>query len=180
MNLSQISLALGAAHLVAGLLVLLRPGPVGAALKRFPRQVFPGVVLMLGGTAWFLWNLYSSNLSDFAEWRPIMYAGFSLLGVGCCFFVQDYLAVRGAAVVALLACDQILDVQRNSDSGWHVVLALWCYAVIVLAVWWVGSPWRVRDLAAWLVAAPKRLTAAGLGLVGFGALVAGLGLTAFR
>ena len=165
---------------MAGLLALLKPGLVGAALQRFPRQVFPGVVLMLGGTAWFLWNLYTSNLTDFAEWRPIMYAGFSLLGIGCCFFVQDYLSVRGAAVVALLACDRILDIQRNADSGWRVVLALWCYLVIVLSVWWVGSPWRVRDLAGWLTGAPKRMTGAGLILSAFGALVAGLALTVFR
>lgn len=180
MNLFQISLSLGLAHVAAGLLALLRPGPAAAALQKFPRKVAPGVVLMLAGTAWFVWNLYSSNLSDFAEWRPVMYAGSVLLGVGCCFFVQDYLAVRGACVVALLACDRILDVQRVHDSGWRALLAAWCYAVIVMAVWWVQAPWRVRDLAGWLVAAPPRLRRTGTGLAAFGLLVVVLAFTQFR
>ena len=180
MNLSQIGLALGGAHLVAGLLALLRPALAGAWLTAFPRRVFPGVVLMLAGTAWFVWNLYSSNLTDFAEWRPIMYAGSVLLGVGCCFFVQDYLAVRGACVVALLGCDAILDVQRIHDSPWRAVLAGWCYLVIVFSVWWVQAPWRVRDLAGWLVAAPGRLGRVGAGVAAFGAFVVALALTQFR
>ncbi|KAB2660988.1 MAG: hypothetical protein DVB31_13030 [Verrucomicrobia bacterium] len=180
MNLSQIGLALGMAHGVAGLLAFLRPAAVGPWLQRFPRRVAPGVFLMLGGTAWFVWNLYSSDLSDFAEWRPIMYAGSALLGIGCCFFVQDFLAVRGACVVALLGCDRILDVQRIHDSPWRVVVAGWCYAVIVLAVWWVQAPWRVRDLAAWLVAMPERLKRIGMGIAAFGILLTGLALTQFR
>jgi hypothetical protein len=180
MNLSQWSLLLGALQVLAGLLAFLSPGPFGRSLRRFPRQVVPGIVLMLAGTAWFVWNLYSSNLTDFQEWRPIMYAGFTLLGVGCCFFVQDYLSVRGACVVALLVCDRVLEAGRSCDSDWRALTATWCYLVICLSVWWVGSPWRVRDLADWLTAVPGRLPRAGLGFTALGATLIGLGVSVLR
>lgn len=180
MTLSQIFLVLGAAHAAAGLWFSLSPGPAGAWLRRFPRQVVPGIFLMLLGTAWFVWNLQRTDVSDFAEWQSILLAGFVLLGVGCCIFVQDYLAIRGGTVVALLICDYFLDVRRPSDNPWSVVLSVWCYVVIVCSVWWVGSPWRVRDLAEWMTAVPERLQRIGWGLAGFGAGMVALGLVAIR
>jgi hypothetical protein len=180
MTLSHVCLALGALHLVAGLLAVTRPARCTPALRALPRNVPLGVGLMLAGTAWFFWNLYSSDLTDFQEFRPFIYAGTILLGVGCCFFVQDYLAVRGAAVVALLGCDRILDIQRWHDSGLKNVVTVWCYAVIVAGIWFCGSPWRVRDGIAWATASESRLRQLGGVCAGFGALLALLGVTALR
>lgn len=177
MKLSEVYLGVGAAHLLAGLAMLLKPSGAGEWLRAFPRKVGIGMFLMLAGTAWFVSNLYRSEIQDFAEWRPVLYGGFGLLGVGCCIFVQDYLSVRGACVVALLACDVVLDVRRPSDSPWSLVLSFWSYAVIVCAVWWVGSPWRVRDLTAWLASSPARVTRLGATLAAYGAAVALLALT---
>ena len=177
MKLSHIYLALGAFHALAGLVLLARPAAAGEWLRAFPRKVGIGMLLMLAGTAWFVWNLYRSEIRDFEEWRPVLYAGFTLLGVGCCIFVQDYLAVRGACVVALLACDVILDVRRPSDSPWSLVLSFWSYAIIVCAVWWVGSPWRVRDLAGWLSSSPSRIARLGGALAAFGVATGLLVLT---
>jgi len=185
MTLSQVSLVLGGLHVLFGLLLWLRPDPTSVWLRRFPRQVAPGVALMLIGTAWFVANLYRSNVQDFAEWRPILYAGFTLLGVGCCFFVQDYLSIRGAAVVALLACDAILDIQRwygsgVDGSGWKNVITGWCYLVIVLSVWWVGSPWRARDLTGWMTSEAGIRSRVGMGFAAFGALLLGLGVSVLK
>jgi hypothetical protein len=180
MNLSQISMVLGGLHVLFGLMLWLRPEPTSGWLRQFPRQVAPGVVLMLIGTAWFVSNLYRSNVQDFAEWRPILYAGFTLLGVGCCFFVQDYLSIRGGAVVALLGCDAILDIQRWHGSGWKNVIAIWCYVVIVLSVWWVGSPWRARDLTVWMTSEPGIRSRVGMGIAAFGGLLMGLGVSVLK
>ncbi|MFM7102458.1 MAG: hypothetical protein ACKO3N_14965 [Verrucomicrobiota bacterium] len=180
LNLSLVCLILAAAHALVAALLLGRPGPTSATLRSLPRNVPIGVVLMLLGTAWFVWNLYSSDLTDFQEWRPIMYVGFTLLGVGCCFFVQDYLFVRGAAVVALLMCDRILDLQRWHLSPWKNVVPAWCYLVICVAVWVSMSPWRVRDFMDWLTADAGRMRQWGLGLGAFAAVLGGLGLTVLR
>ena len=57
------------------------------------------VALVLTGTAWFLYNLSLESISDFASYKNILFAGFAGVGIGTCIFVQDFLAVRGLAVV---------------------------------------------------------------------------------
>lgn len=180
MTLSQIFLLVGGLHAGVGLWMTWAPANAGAVLKAFPRRVAPGVMLMLAGTAWFVWNLLRSDVTDFKEWQPLLVGGFSLLGVGCCIFVQDYLSIRGGAVVALLACDYFLDVRRPSDNPWSVILSVWCYLVIVCSVWWVGSPWRVRDLTAWLAAVPSRVASSGFGVALFGVAMILLGVAVIR
>lgn len=180
MTLMQVFSLVGAAHALFGLWMTLLPAKAAAGLKDFPRKVFPGIVLMLLGTGWFVWNLYRSDVTDFKEWQNLLIAGFVLLGVGCCFFVQDFLSIRGATVVALLACDYFLDVRRPSENPWSVMLSVWCYVVIVCSVWWVGSPWRVRDLIDWVTVDHGRVSRVGMGFVGFGLSMLGVGLTLLR
>lgn len=189
MNLFVLVLGLAALHAFPGFLALTAPTSFGTSLRKFSRNVPVGMILMAVGTGWFFWNLYSSDLTDFKALRPFLYGAVILVGVGNCLFVQDYIAVRGAAVVALLACDKILDWQR-----WHItagfnpqswlqpknLLALWCYLVIVLAIWLIHAPWRLRDGLDWASKTPARLGQLGGCLVGFGAMLALVGVVWLR
>ena len=135
MTLSSATWILAGVHAAVGAFLLLRGPSAVRVLRGLPRNVPAGVLLMLLGTAWFVSNLYRSDLTDFAEWRPVMYGGFALLGIGCCFFVRDHLFIRGASVVALLVCDRLLDIQRWHPSGMKNVVTVWAYVVICLSVW---------------------------------------------
>ena len=189
MNLFVVALLLAAGHALLGGMALASPASFGGSLRRFARNVPAGVVLMLAGTAWFLYNLWSSDLTDFAALRPFLYAAVALVGVGNCLFVQDYIAVRGVSVVALLACDRILDLQRWHKSagfdpnGWlqpKNLVVLWCYVVVVVAIWFVHSPFRLRDALDWVVATPSRLRQVGGASVGFAVLLAAIAVTWLR
>lgn len=189
MKLFVVALLLAAVHALPGLFALLSPGRFGASLRQFARNVPVGIVLMLGSAGWFWYNLYNSDLTDFAAIRPYLYGAVILVGVGNCFFVQDYIAVRGAAVLALLLCDKLLDWQR-----WHVtagvdpqswlqpknVIALWCYFVVIVAIWLVHSPYRLRDWLAWASSTVARTKQVGGGLVGFGAVLTAVALLWLR
>ena len=48
-----------------------------AAVRKFPRNLPLGIALMLLGTAWFVWNVSSESVSDFAAFKPAMMAGFA-------------------------------------------------------------------------------------------------------
>ena len=189
MKLLFIVLVLAVAHALPGLLALTSPASFGASLRKFARNVPVGFILMTLGTGWFFWNLYSSDLTDFMALRPFLYGAVILVGAGNCLFVQDYIAVRGAAVMALLACDKILDWQRwhvtagFNPQGWlqpKNLIVLWCYAVIVLAIWLIHSPRRLRDGLDWAAGTPARLRQVGGSLLGFGALLALLGVVWLR
>ena len=177
MKLSQLALILGVVCALAHLYAVLQPAGCAALLSRFPRNVPVGVFFTLLATGWFEFNLNNSDISDFAEWKTLMLIALGVIGVGSCFYVQDYIAVRGGAAVALLIADVVLDVQRLHSSGWKNVIAGWMYAWIIVSCWVVIQPWRVRDWINWAIKVPSRLRTLALSGLAFGIFVAVLGLT---
>ncbi|MCW5560050.1 MAG: hypothetical protein KIT22_19715, partial [Verrucomicrobiae bacterium] len=136
MTLSRLCLLLAAAMIVLHGLALLKPGPVAAWLRAFPRNAALGVPLMLIGTAWFEWNLWHETLSDIAPWKNLMLIGFAGVGVGCCFFVRDYLSVRGLSVVILMVAWVVCEKARWHNSLWRDAVVAWAYVWVFLALWW--------------------------------------------
>lgn len=180
MRLSTLAVALGLLALCNGLYGVLKPGALGATLRKFPRSPIWGFFLMGLGTAWFLWNLSNESISDFAAYKNIMLLGFGAVGVLTCIFVQDFLAVRGLAVVFLLLGKLMLDSARWHDSAWRLVIATWAYVLVVAGMWFTVSPWRLRDLIQWATASESRIRLASALRLALGALVLILGLTVFR
>lgn len=182
LNLSTLAVALGLGVGLPQIYGLMKPTQWAAAVRKFPRSLPWGVALTLLGTAWFLWNLSQESIADFATYKEIMYAGFAAVGIGSCIFVQDFLAVRGLAVVLLLLGKLMVDTGRPylESSPWVLLVQAWAYGLVVAGMWLTISPWRLRDFLAWGTATEQRIkTGCGLRLA-FGLLVAVLGLTVFR
>src|SRR5262249_47909803 len=138
--------------------------------------------LMLLGTGWFLWNLNQESISDFATYKTPMMVGFAAIGIGTCLFVQDFLAVRGLAVVMLLLAKLMLDTGRPvvPVTHWAWVIQPWAYALVIAGIWLTISPWRLRDLLNWATASEKRVRIGSAFRLAFGLFVAVLGLVKFR
>jgi len=160
---------------------LLNPAAFGAAVRSFPRSLPWGCALMLLGTGWFLLNLSQESISDFAAYKNVLVLGFAAVGIGSCVFVQDFLAVRGLAVVLLLLAKLMVDTGRPHLSQTPLVLVIqtWAYGLVAAGIWLTVSPWRLRDFLQWGTANERRIKiGCGLRLV-FGLFVALLGFTAF-
>ena len=183
------TIKLSALAIVLGLLValpqvygLLKPVEFGAAVRKFPRSVPWGVALMLLATVWFLYNLSQESIADFAAWKNVLLAGFAAIGIGSAIFVQDFLAVRGLAVMLLLLAKLMVDSGRPylGQTPWVLLIQGWAYLLVLAGMWLTISPWRLRDLVNWANATRER-TKVGCGVrLGFGLLVVLLGLTVFR
>ena len=180
MKLPLLSLLLGLGIGLPQIYGMARPTALAQALRKFPRSLTWGYLLMPLGTAWFLWNLKSDQISDFDAFKPILFAGFAIIGIGACVFVRDFLAVRGLAVVVLLLAKLVLDTARNVETEWRLVLAVWAYVWIVLAVWFTISPWRLRDAIGFLTANETRIRLGCVLRLGLALLLIGLALTVFR
>src|SRR5690349_7230790 len=102
MKLSLLSILLGLGMAAPQVYGLARPAAFTAAVRKFPRHIPAGVFLMLLGTAWFVWLVKLEPISDFAAIKPHMMVVFAGIGVATCIFVQDFLAVRGLAIVLML------------------------------------------------------------------------------
>jgi hypothetical protein len=128
-----------------------------------------------------VWNVSQESISDFAAWKTPLLAAFTAIGIGTCVFVQDFLAVRGLAIVLLLLAKLMVDTGRPALSVTHWVLVFqgWAYVLVVAGIWFTVSPWRLRDLLNWGTANEQRIKV-GCGLrLAFGLFVAALGVTKF-
>ena len=178
-SLANLSVLLGVFLAALSGYSLARPAAVGQAMRAFPRANAPGYVLILAATAWFLWNIQSEDMADYREIKHWFYIGFGAVGIGSCIYLRDFLAVRGLAVFMLLLAKLMLDTPVAHVSEWRLVFAVWAYMIIVMSMWMVISPWRMRDMIQWMLAKPRRLAAKGWFRLVFGILLIVLGLTAF-
>jgi len=182
MKLSLLSILLGLGMAVPQVYGLARPQRFAAAARKFPRNLPLGIALMLLGTAWFMWNVHLESISDFAAFKPEMMAGFAAVGVLCCIFVQDFLAVRGLAVLLLLLAKLMVDTGRPHlvQTHWVWVIQAWAYLLVVAGIWFTITPWRVRDLVYWGTATETRIQVTSTIRLAFALFIVILGLTAFR
>jgi hypothetical protein len=182
LSLSTLSILLGLGVGLPQIYGIVKPAALAAHARKFPRSVPVGVVLMLVGTAWFLWNLSQESIADFAQYKSLLFLGFAAVGIGACIFVQDFLAVRGLAVVLLLLAKLMVDTGRPGlpVTHWVLVIQVWGYILAVAGMWLTISPWRMRDLIALGTATESRTKLlCGLRLA-FGVFVTVLGFTVFR
>src|SRR6267378_443447 len=181
MKLSLLSILLGVGMSVPQVYALTKPAKFITAARKLPRNLPVGVALMLLGTAWFLWIVNNEPIADFSAYKPVMMVAFAAVGVLTCVFVQDFLAVRGLAVVLLLLAKLMVDTGRpHLGSGWVLVFQGWAYVLVVAGIWLTVSPWRLRDLLNWATADERRIKI-GCGIrLAFGLFIAVLGFTAYK
>lgn len=181
LNLSTLAILLGLGIGLPQIYGFLNPAGFGAAVRRFPRSAPWGYALMLLGTAWFVYNLSQESISDFAAYKNLLFAGFAAVGIGSCIYVQDFLAVRGLAVVFLLLAKLMVDTGRPhlAQNSLVLVIQTWAYLLVVAGIWLTVSPWRLRDFLQWATANEKRIKIGCTIRLAFGLAVALLGFTKF-
>jgi hypothetical protein len=159
---------------------LMKPAEFGAAVRRFPRSLSWGFVLMILGTVWFLYNLSQESISDFASYKGVLYLLFAAVGIGSCIFVQDFLAVRGLAIVFLLLAKLMVDTGRpHLESPWVLIFQAWAYLLVIAGIWFTMSPWRLRDFLSWATANEKRIKIGCTVRLAFGLFMAVLGFVKY-
>lgn len=159
---------------------VLNPAQCARTARRLPRNTLLGYPLMLIATVWFLYYVKQENVADFANWKSLLYTLFTFVGIGACCFLQDYLPVRGLAVLLLLGAKLVVDTARPVESDWRLVLVTWAYVWVVMGIWLTISPWRLRDMIQWATASEGRFRCVSALLAAFGVAVAVIGLTAIR
>src|SRR5882724_6497837 len=173
MKLSLLTILLGVGMGLPQVYGLMHPSGLASAARKFPRNLPAGIFLMLLGTAWFLWIVNQEPIADFSSFKPYMMGVFAAVGILSCIFVQDFLAVRGLAVVLLLLAKLMLDTGRPhlGDSQWVLVIQAWAYVFIVLGIWFTITPWKLRDFLDWATENAERVRILCLLRLGFAAFI---------
>ncbi len=158
---------------------ILNPAAFRERVRKFPRNLPAGIGLMLLGTAWFAWYFNQEQVSDFATYKMYLMWAFVAIGVATCLFVQDYLAVRGLAVVFLLLAKLMVDTARWAESDWRLVFVTWAYVLVVAGIWFTIWPWHLRDLLNWATASDQRVRIGSAIRLAFGLFIAFLGFAVY-
>jgi hypothetical protein len=182
MKLSLLSILLGLGLGAPQVYGLASPQKFASSVRKFPRNLPAGIFLMLLGTAWFLWNVNNEPIADFSAFKPYMLMAFAAVGILSCIFVQDFLAVRGLAVLLLLLAKLMVDTGRPhlGETPWVLVIQVWAYVLVVAGIWFTVTPWKLRDFLNWATATNTRVRITSTIRLAFALFVLVLGLTAFR
>jgi predicted DNA-binding transcriptional regulator AlpA len=181
-KLSTLAVIMGLGMGLPQIYGLMNPAGFAARVRKFPRSLPIGAALMLLATGWFLYYLNQEAVSDFSSYKPVMMGGFAVVGIGSCLFVQDFLAVRGLAVVFLLLAKLMVDTGRPwlATTNWVLVNQAWAYLLVLAGIWFTIWPWHLRDLLNYATANETRVRIGSAIRLAFGLFVAVLGFTVFR
>src|SRR5580658_3627892 len=159
MKLSLLAILLGVGFGLPQVYAFANPQKFAASVRGFPRNLPAGIFLMLLGTAWFIWNVNAEPVADFAAYKTAMMAAFAAIGILSCFFVRDFLAVRGLAVVFLLLAKTMVDTGRPhlGATPWVLVIQGWAYLLVLAGIWFTIMPWKLRDFLNWMTATHERV-----------------------
>jgi hypothetical protein len=159
-------------------LMLAKPEMVQGFLKKFPRNLVLGQVLLGIGLAWF-WLLIAPDgmgmisalamdLGEFNGAKPVLriLVPVSLFLVATS--VRDFLAVRALGVVGLMVASPLLESAFLEDPGSRLLVPIYAYALLTASMFWVGMPYLFRDAVEWATAAKARWTMLSLAGLGYG------------
>jgi len=171
---------LAAAVLLALGLPLLWNGPVVEhTAKAFPRSTLAAVLFFGAGALWFLYIISQLTSADFGDYKKYLLAVFAAAGLASFFVSKDFLAVRGIAILVLLAARPMLDssLAYSPPPTSRVVLNAALYVAIPLAIYLGTMPYQVRDFFLWLFQRPTRPRFFGIIFVAYGIVLAVLATT---
>jgi hypothetical protein len=179
MTLYHAALFTALALILLGAVLVWNASPVAAIARTFPRSRRAALVTMGLGTAWTLYHVTRLGESDFGEYRNAIFAAFVLLALASFRYVPDFLSVRGGCILGLLVANVLLSSSfMHHGEPPHLVLNLFAYLVIILALCLAVFPYWVRDFFQWLFGRPgrPRIVGAGIGLYGLVLLGAALSM----
>jgi hypothetical protein len=169
MTLIQIANATSVLLIIVGALYIWSGKVVVTLSKSFPRSK-PATYLLMGiATGWVLWNISNLGIADFGDYKEYIFIFFATIGVLSFYFVPDFLAVRGACILVLLAARLILDIGWMQYEPHAQILKVFVYTSIIAALYLGAAPYKLRDFFDWLFESSGKSKT-------FGALIAGYGL----
>lgn len=171
LSLETALLVVGCALFLGHLVALLFGATLQRHLRAFPRSVPAGVVLFVVAAAWFAGLVAFTDLGEFSSMRT-KFLIFTVLGAVLMLrFVQEFLSVRALGMLLLLAAEPLL------ESAWMrpEVVRLWLvglvYGWIVAGLFFIGTPYVLRDAISWITASGARWKAASCLGMSYGVLL---------
>lgn len=171
-------LVMGLALLALNLFALLKPQTCLRALTQAHDATKAGTVLLGVDFVWVAlllfnapWNPLCMPLFEFESARglllilcPVIWFIFSSMG-------KENLFPRALGFFLLLLAIVPMSAAFLKEPATRILIPLWWYPVLTIAMFWVAKPYLFRDEAAWLAKHPKLFRGAALFGTVYGAVI---------
>lgn len=158
-------------------LALWKAAEVQTWLKKFPRSLGIGRVLLVVATAWSWYLINTIDLGEFDNWRGRLLVIIPVAGALTWMYVEEFLAVRALGMVTLLLAEPLLEAAFLRPEMSRLFLVSLVYVWILLAMFWIGMPYTLRNQISWVASHEKRWRAAAYAGLAYGTLLLILPLT---
>jgi hypothetical protein len=187
MTLETISLAVGAAYVVAHLPLVAAPGPARKALAAFPRSAWAGRLLSALALAWSALLVKEMPLGWFDAHKDWLYVAGPLAYILVVLFMDELLASRALGGLFLLMAEPVLAAAREPllssvqfHPGWaRLVPVLLAYGWVGIGTALVLAPYWFRKGMERLCGSDSRCRLFGLTGLAIGILLIVLALAVF-
>ena len=156
-----------------------RPSLAAQALVAFPRNRAAGVALCAVGWLWTAYELDTIGIEIFDRFlKAFPFELWILAGVLTlltCWWMANLLPIRGVAALFMLFPAELFPVIRLEETPWRLALVVLAYLCAGTGMFGMFYPWRIRQVLAWLAAAPWRVAVTGGMALATGALFLALG-----
>ncbi len=149
MSIVGLAYVVGALLVLCGLAILLCAQSLSSMIYRCLRNEIFGLVVFCLGGLWFLYEISCLSEADFGQYRGLLILLFGSVLVACCIYWRDWLSVRGLSLISLLLMNQCLAVGYMKADVLCPWVALFCYIIIIGALFFGTYPYRVGDFLRW-------------------------------
>ena len=165
---------LGVPTFALGLFALLFTARAAEQFVSFPRNTIAGWILCAIGWIWTAYECHTIGIDVFDKFLkafpfelPVLAV---VLTVLTCWWMPNLLPIRGVCAIFMLFPAEMFPVIRLCDTPWRLTLVVFAYACIIVGMFGMFYPWRIRQALAWMAAAPARVRAAGIVLAAIGGM----------
>ena len=145
--------------------------PLAAKARALPRSRDAAWVLFGAGAAWFLWRVSQLREADliFFQKPTLLMVAFGVLAILALFYASDFLAVRGLAILMLLAAEPLLyAAYMEWTHPQRLLMVTAVYIGLAAALYLAAYPFRLRDFFEWLFRTPGRPRLLGAIVLAYG------------
>jgi hypothetical protein len=145
-------------------------------LKSFPRSKPAGALLLVIAALWAFALVWTMDLGEFSPFRNMLEIAVVAGGFLAIRYSDEFLAVRAAGMLLLLAAEVLLEAAFLRPEAWRLLLVILAYGWVIAGLFWVGMPYLLRDQIDWVTrtATRWRLCCAGGALYGAALVISSL------
>jgi len=147
--LSALTLWLGIVGLLGAASVFLKPFSDPALWRKLPRSVWPGRIMTVVCMVWAALWLRVMPLGPLDVLIPFLPYLAIVAIVATCYYMDELLSCRAIGGLMVLVPLPFLTAAQWHPSAWRYLVLVIAYVWLTLGMWFIASPFRLRDLLYW-------------------------------